>query len=377
MNSAAASDRIILAASLVLSLGFFGCSSKSQPTPSQPETLRGVAVVSVQRSAVPDYLETVGTVRAAQTSQLASQLLANIVEIRVREGMQVQAGEVLAVLDDAQPRAGLERARAALTAAEQEVQAVEADYELAAATLRRYRDLYEKKSVSPQEFDEVQAHHKGAAARLELTRADRQQARAALAQAETVFQYTRIRAPFNALVTEKRADPGTLATPGMILFVVEDTRRFRLEATVDESGIQFVRLDQSVPVLIDALGAEELSGRVVQILPAADPATRSFTVKVELPADKRLRSGLFGRARFARGQREAVLVPATAVVRRGQLDGVYVLGPNNVASLRYITLGKTLGPQVEVLSGLAEGERVVVAPGERDLEGKRIEVGRP
>ncbi|HXE75471.1 MAG TPA: efflux RND transporter periplasmic adaptor subunit [Candidatus Xenobia bacterium] len=334
-------------------------------------------MVSVQRSAVSDSLEAVGTVRAAQTSQLASQLLANIVEIRGHEGMRVKQGEVLAVLDDAQAQAGLERARATLAAAEQDIQAAEAEYQLAAATLRRYQDLYEKKSVSPQEFDEVQARHKAAAARRELAQAGREQARAALAQAETVFQHTRIRAPFEGLVTEKRADLGTLATPGMILFVVEDTKRFRLEVTVDESEIQFVRMGQSIPVLIEALGAEELAGQVVQIIPAADPATRSFTIKVELSADKRLRSGLFGRAQFARGERQAMLVPATAVVRRGQLDGVYVLDPNNVASLRYITEGKTFGPQVEVLSGLAEGERVVADPGERDLEGKRVEAGRP
>ncbi len=377
MSSHVARNTFLLAASLALNLALPSCSSRLEPRPAQPETLRGVAVISVQRSAVPDYLETVGTVRAAQTSQLASQLLANIIEIRVREGMLVHPGEVLAVLDDAQPRAGLERARAALTAAEREAQAAEAEYELAEATLRRYQDLFEKKSVSPQEFDEVRARQKAAAARRELAQAGRQQATAALAQAETVFQYTRIRAPFEALVTEKRADTGTLAAPGMTLFVVEDTNRFRLEATVDESEIQVVRMGQRVPVLIGALGAEELAGRVVQIIPAADPATRSFTVKVELPTAKRLRSGLFGRARFARGERQAVLIPATAVVRRGQLDGVYVLGPNNGASLRYITVGKTFGPQVEVLSGLAEGERVVAAPGEQDLEGKRIEAGRP
>lgn len=377
MNRKHVRRSLLFSLGLVLTAGQLGCGSEQAETSTEPETVHGVPVVSVERVAVPDYLEAVGTVRAVQTSQLASQLLANIVEIRTREGEHVQRGEVLAVLEDAQPRAALERAAAALAAAGQEVAAAQADYELAAATLRRYQNLYEKKSVSPQEFDEVKARHQGAAARRKQARANLEQARAQRAQAQTLFNYTRIRAPFAGLVTEKRADPGTLATPGMVLLVLENTERFRLEVAVDESDIQVVALRQAVPVVIEALSEEELRGQVVQIVPAADPATRSFLVKVELPGAAGLRSGLFGRALFPRGEREGLLIPASAVVERGQLQGVYVLGPDNVASLRYVTLGKRRGQEVEVLSGLEEGDRVAAAPGERDLAGRRIEAQRP
>lgn len=362
---------------LALTAALVGCGEQRHAPADAPETVQGLAVVTAERQAVPDTLEAVGTVRAAQTSQVASQLMANIVEIRASEGTRVRKGDILAVLDDAQPRAGLERAKAALRAAEQDVAAAKADFDLATATLRRYQDLFEKKSVSPQEFDEVAARHRGATARWEMAAAGLEQVRAAVAHANSVFEFTRIRAPFDGLVTEKRADAGTLAAPGMILFVVEDTRRFRLEVTVDESEIRFVTLGQAVPVVIDALASEGLRGRVVQTVPSADPASRSFLVKVALPADARLRSGLFGRAQFARGERQGLLIPRTAVVERGQLEGVYILGADNVASLRYVALGKPLGPQVEVLSGLEAGERVVAEPGERDLAGKRIEVGEP
>ena len=108
---------------------------------------------------------------------------------------------------------------------------------------------------------------------------------------------------------------------------------------------------------IDALGNVQLSGKVVQIVPAADPASHSFLVKVELPADARLRSGLFGRARFPRGERSALLIPRTSLVERGQLQGVYVLDANQIAGLRYVTLGKSAGEQIEVLSGLQDGEK--------------------
>jgi len=362
---------------LALTAALTGCGDQPPARMATPETVQGLAVVTAERRAVPDTFEAVGTVRAAQTSQIASQLLANIVEIRASEGTRVRKGDILALLDDAQPRTGLERAKAALLAAEQEVAAANADFDLAAATLRRYQDLLEKKSISPQEFDEVVARHRGATARREMAAAGSEQARAAVAQATSVFEFSRIRAPFDGLVTEKRADTGTLAAPGMVLFVVEDTRRFRLEASVDESEIRLVAQGHTVPVVIDALAPEEFRGRVVQTVPSADPASRSFLVKVELPADARMRSGLFGRAQFARGERQGLLIPRTAVVERGQLEGAYVLGAENVASLRYLALGKPMGTQVEVLSGLEAGERVVAEPGERDLAGKRIEVGQP
>ncbi|HEV2115609.1 MAG TPA: efflux RND transporter periplasmic adaptor subunit, partial [Terriglobales bacterium] len=207
----------------------------------------------------------------------------------------------------------------------------------------------------------------------QLARAGLAQAQATLTQAQTTLGYTRVRAPFDGVVTEKRADPGTLASPGMALLVVEDQRRFRLEASVDEGDIHLVKLGQGVPVTLDSLPGAHFSGRVAQIVPAADPASRSFVVKVELPADARLRSGLFGRAHIARGQRQAILLPRSAVLDRGQLQGIYVIGDDKVATLRYITLGKADGEQVEVLSGLEGGERVVAAPGNRELGGKRVE----
>jgi multidrug efflux pump subunit AcrA (membrane-fusion protein) len=112
----------------------------------------------------------------------------------------------------------------------------------------------------------------------------------------------------------------------------------------------------------------------VQIVPAADPASRSFVVKIELPANRNLRSGLFGRACFQLGEYEAIALPRTAVVERGQLQGLLVVGDDHIATLRYVTLGQTSGDKVEILSGVNPGEYVIAAPGGRELAGKRIEV---
>ena len=363
----------LLLLSAMVAFGSVGCSNERQQTPTAPETVRNVSVLPVQRADVPDLLEAVGTVRAAQTSQLASQMMGNIVELRVHEGDRVQRGQVLAVIDDAQPRAAVDRATAAESAAGQEVAASDSDLALAESTLKRYQNLYDKKSVSPQEFDEVKARYQAALAHRDMTRAGQAQAKAALAQAHTSFSYTRILAPFDGMITEKRADPGTLASPGVPIFAIEGLGHYRLEATVNENDLRYVRMGEQVPVVVDALENAELKGKVVQIVPAADAGSRSFLVKIELPADARLRSGLFGRAQFSRGKRSALLIPQTAVVERGQLQGVYILDLNKVASLRYVTLGKTTGAEVEVLAGLQEGERLVANPGNLDLNGKRIE----
>lgn len=358
---------------LIAVVGLAGCSSEQTRTAPPPETVRNIPVLAAQQASVPDLLEAVGTVHAAQTADAASQMMGNIVEIRAHEGDHVQRGQVLAIIDDSQPRAALDRATAADLAAQQQLLGADSDLSLAESTLKRYQTLFEKKSVSPQEFDEVKARQQAARARRDMAQAGQAQGQAALSQARTSLDYTRIRAPFDGVVTGKKADSGTLVSPGMPIFTIEDVRHYRLEATVNESDLRYVRTGEQVSVAIDALENAGLTGKVVQIVPAADPASRTFLVKVELPANTRLRSGLFGRALFSRGERPALLIPRSAVVERGQLQGIYVLDQNRVANLRYITLGKPSGSEIEVLAGLQDGERLVAKPGQLDLNGKRVE----
>ena len=302
-------------------------------------------------------MEATGTVRAAQSAQLASQVMGTITRVNVHEGDRVRRGEVLITIDEAQQRAAYPSANAGLQASQETIAAADADYALAESTMKRYQMLYDKKSVSPQEFDEVKTKLAAAKARRDAAHAGRTQAEAGVSEASTAMGFTKIRAPFDGLVTAKLADAGAMAAPGVPLLIVEDPSHFRLEATVDESKMGAVRLGETVPVVIDALGDQTITGKVVQIVPAADPASRTFTVKIDLPSNPQIRSGLFGRAHFPRGERESILVPQTALVHRGQLDAVYVVGKDQIASLRYVTLGKPSAQQVEVLSGLEAGER--------------------
>jgi multidrug efflux pump subunit AcrA (membrane-fusion protein) len=129
-----------------------------------------------------------------------------------------------------------------------------------------------------------------------------------------------------------------------------------------------------VEVEIDSGSFAQMTGTVAEIDPAADPASHSFTVKIDLPASSGLRAGMYGSTKFADGVRQAIFIARSAVVLRGSLASAYVLDGNGVAQLRYLTLGATQGNLVEVLSGISSGERLVDAPSERDLAGKSIEV---
>jgi RND family efflux transporter MFP subunit len=281
---------------------------------------------------------------------------------------------VLATIDPTQAQAGLQRAEASLSGAQHEVAAAETERALTESTLKRFDTLYQRKSVSPQEYDEVKARYQGALARAEAAQAGAAQAKASVVQAQTAFGYTKVRAPFAGVITERKVDPGVLAAPGMPLLTVEAAGRYRLEATVDEVNLRFVRIGEPVPVKLDAYPVQSLNGKVSQIVPAADPNTRTFLVRIELPSNTTLRSGLFGRAGFSRGDRDSLVIPRTAVVDRGALKAVYVLGPDQVASLRYVTVGQDMDEHLEVLSGLNPNEVVVLAPGDREIGGKRVEV---
>jgi RND family efflux transporter MFP subunit len=351
-----------------------GCSSDKHEAAVAPETVRNVAVYQATSTRVPDLIDAVGTVRAAETAPISAQIMGNVLSVAVREGDSVKRGQVLATIDPAQAQASVERAEAALSAAQHEVAAAQTERALTESTMKRYETLYQRKSVSPQEFDEIKARYQGAMARSESAQAGQAQAKAAVTQAQTGFGYTKLRAPFDGVVTERKVDPGALAAPGMPLLTVEATGRYRLEATIDESSLRYVKIGEAAPVSLDTYPDHSLTGKVSQIVPAADPTTRTFLVKIELPANTVLRSGLFGRAHFSRGERDSLVIPKTAVVDRGALKGVYVVSPDKIAELRYVTIGSAIGERYEVLSGLAPSETVVAAPGDREIGGKRIEV---
>jgi RND family efflux transporter MFP subunit len=359
---------------VLLTIASLTACSKKAETSVSPEVVTGVRVFQTSSQKLPETVDTVGTVRALESSTLSSQVMGTITSIAVREGDHVRAGQTLISIDAAQLGSQAERAHASVIAMGQQSAAAESDAALAASTLKRFEMLKAQKSVSPQEFDEVESRSKAATARLAMVRSQEGEARAAESTARTMQGYTRIRAPFDGIVTERKVDPGAMATPGSPLLTIEKVGALRLEVSVDESLLSFVHAGASIPVIIDTLGSQPLDGKVTQIVPAADPGSRAFLVKIDLRSMPGLHSGMYGHAQLMRGTKDVLTVPRTAVISHGSMQSVYVIGQNHIAELRYISVGNSHGNEIEVLSGLSAGETVIDSPGERELAGKRIEV---
>jgi RND family efflux transporter MFP subunit len=228
-------------------------------------------------------------------------------------------------------------------------------------------------------MDEVSRRAEAAAANLEAVRAQTDAARAQESGARTMMSYTRLIAPFAGVVTARMADPGTMAAPGVPLLQVDQAGALQLQASVDESAIAAIHKGMKVQVGINggsstSVGGTNLAGTVAEIVPAADPSSHSFLVKIDLPSSSQARAGMYGTAEFANGARQAILIPRSAVVSRGSLSCAYVLDGQGIAQLHYLTLGAPLGNLVEVLSGISTGDKLVDEPSDRNLTGKRIEV---
>lgn len=369
-------------ASLLVALGVMivGCHGGGSTATSETVQTMQARVVESQEQQVPVSLRATGTVHARETAVVSAQVIGRIQQVMVREGDSVRAGQTLVVLDDAALRSQVEQAQAGVKAAQNAQAAAQTNAALAASTLGRYQQLESEKSVSPQEMDEVSRRAEGAAASLDAMRAQTDKARAELDGAHTMLGYTRLVAPFAGVVTARMVDPGTMAAPGLPLIQVDQAGTLQLQASVDESAIGAIHRGMTVQVAIDGGTSTSgegtnLSGRVAEIVPAADPSSHSFLIKIDLPSSSRMRAGMYATAEFTNGTRQAILVPRSAVVLRGSLNCVYVLDGQGIAQFRYITLGAPQGTLVEVLSGVSAGEKLIDVPADRELAGKRIEIG--
>ncbi len=373
----------ILLALLPLVAFFPACGSKQGIPQQAAQEISGVAVQTVRRQATPESYAAVGTVKAKITSVLGAKISGTVEKILVKEGDHVRRGQLLAVLDSrtehaqlAAAAAGIEASSQGMAEVSQSVKAATANREFAEATFKRYKALLAKDSVSRQEFDNAQTQYRAAVAqenaakaREKQVAAQHQQAVAQHTSAEAVYSYARIVSPINGVVAAKSVDEGTLVMPGTPLLTVEDTGHFRLDANVPVLYLADVHAGQTVPVTI---GAQQFEGRVVEIVPAADPNTRTFTAKIEIPASCSCQSGQYGQAEIPVGSANRLLVPASALIRRGQLEGLFVINSKDIAQYQLVKPGKTFGGQVEILSGLSTGDRVAVSNLDRLSDGMRV-----
>ncbi len=399
-----AAGAVAVAALLAVAAG--GCSSREKEAERAIAPDAAAIKATAERVILemrPATVEATGTVTSGARSVLSAKVSGHVKRTLAEVGDRVAKGSLLVELDSREIEAAAEQARQGVEAAEQGaleadegvaaaragVDAAKAADELAAATFARYEKLLAEKSVSRQEYEQMEAKRKMAAAELARARnglagaeagkrraaAMVEQARQALRQAEVMRGHAAVKAPFAGIVTEKQAETGQLAGPGAPLYSIEDDADYRLEAAVEESMFSRVSVGDEAQVELDALAGKTFSGRVVEISPTVDPATRKFIVKIKLPGESRARSGMYGRARFFLGEEETLTAPAGAMVKRGQMEGAFVAGADGRAEFRVAKVGRRHADgRVEILSGLSDGDAVITSGTDRLRDGMKVEI---
>lgn len=367
---------------------------KIQPGPAVEKTRPArLNTIKAQRTAYQLLLEHPGSVRAHLEAQVASRVTAQVKEILASEGDIVSGGDgagpptLLARLDDREIRARLNQAEAQLAAAERGVETAKARLAASKALTEsaransvkasldfgRIRNLAGQKAATPQQLDHMRAQKEASdaqlkavseevqAARSEIQRmeAQRETARAAVEEAKTLLTYTLINAPFSGRYIRKLVNAGDMVLPGQALFLVETNLQPEFHASIPESLLGFLHQEQQLEVEIDALH-RSFVGSLREIVPQSDPGTRTFLVKISLSPDPQLVNGLFGRLKVPRGEYHALSIPENAVQETGQLYFVNAIDGEGHSRRRFVTLGKRHESSVEILSGLSEGEEVVV-----------------
>ncbi len=339
--------RLPLIASLIL--GITSCQKKETDThATKHKELPAVAVQTTPATVVttPAFEHAVGTVRPKLEATISSDIGGRILEYLVVSGQKVNKGDLIARIDAPELAASKLRAQAQLKQAELE--------------LARQRKLIARNATSR--------------ARLEQALAAERIARASLRQIEASLAKANVKAPFNGTISRKLADTGDLATPGKPLAILEDSTNLRLEVPVAESLAGNLTLKQPIDVELDALDLH-LQGEISELEPSADPASRTFLVKIDLPRNKDIRAGLFGKALIPRGQRQVIIIPASCLLRHGQIESVFI-DNNKKAQLRLVRSVPHRNDKILILSGLHANEQVILDPPATLVDGSPLKVAK-
>jgi RND family efflux transporter MFP subunit len=332
----------------------------------------GVKIAVIRPVEVNDYYETSGTVKAKTISDVASRVTGTVTAVNVREGDTVSEGQELLTIENKDLLEKLKGAEAAVDEAKNTLEAAESNKLLAETTYGRYKKLFDDKAISGQEMDQVENQKKVAVAEYSRASSAARRADAILAETRVATGFSKIVSPANGIVTKKNIDVGSMAIAGTPLLVIEDISAFEVDAQVDERLIDKIKRDATADVSIDSIGAK-LKGTITTIVHAVDPMSRTYLIKLSMPADtnehKLLKTGLYARVLVPQGKMTALLVPTKAVVEKGQLTGVYAVDDNDVVTYRLIRTGKSFDGFVEVLSGLGAGQRIIVEGVQNAVDG--------
>lgn len=334
-----------------------GCGAPHKEVHELPKV-----AVRVQEAAVteaPATIDAVGSLRGAREAVLSSKVMGTVLEIRKSAGEAVRKGEIVVVIDSRDVAGQIAQANGALAQARAAAALAKTNYE-------RFRQLVAKNAASQLELDQAQFQYESAMGAVT-------QAEGAVQTATSYRNYAEIPAPFDGWVVDRLCEPGDMAAPGRPLLRVEDVSALRLHVNLPERDLGVVAAGGRVSVIVPSLSDRRLAGTIAEIVPAVDPATRSFVVKIDVPPDPSLRSGLYARAVFEGPVRTALRVPSGSVLKRGGMTGIFVVDGGK-ATFRLVTLGASSDGTLEVLSGISGGEQIVLDPSPALGEGNPVEV---
>lgn len=341
-----------------------GCSGHDSAEPRHAGDPVGVRTEMVRLEQVPVTVSAVGTTEPYARATPGTRLLGQVMQVDVSEGQRVSEGAILGRIENRDLDAQRQQAQSAL----EEAQAVLHNTE---TNLQRMRNLHEERAVPKQRLDEAETQHRRAQANVAA-------AQGALQEVEANLGYSVIRSPLDGVVVRKFVQAGDMASPGAPLFTVEQQDPMKVVVEVSESDLPHIQVEAPVQVDVEALDQAMPSGwtgRIEALVPSANPMSRTFQVKVLLDnPDGVINSGMFARVGFQKGERPGILIPQSATLRSGQLEGVYVVQEDR-ARLRWVRLGKAFGPRREVISGLEPGESIVVSGFDDLRDGVPVEVG--
>lgn len=358
---------------IILSASFSLASAKIEPGVVQSSTGNEPAPAAFDKAAVQtiiEWYEAVGTIRPRTESGIEAQVPGQVTDVKVRPGDKVQKGQILVSLDSRQfqsrvdqARQGMKGAAAGKEQARQGVIAAQAAFKQAESDYKRTQSYFNSQAATKRELEAAESAYLQAKAGLSraqeaLTGAEAgiRQAGEMVKEAEIGTGYTTIRAPESGEVLKRMVEPGDMAMPGKPLIMLQTAGSLRMEAYVREGMINKVKPGDALQVSITTLNITA-DATVEEVVPYADPQSRSFLVKTSLPTIPGLFPGMFGKLLIPIQQQQVIVIPETAVLRVGQLEMVSVK-EGEVWKRRFVKVGKKIGDKVEVLSGLSGNETV-------------------
>jgi RND family efflux transporter MFP subunit len=328
-------------------LALFGCKDKeANQADNHKQTAATVKISTVQVEKTTSYTEIMGTVQAAEKAVIAARISGHIIGLPVVPGSKVSKGDLLVKINAGEISDQVLQAKAQLAQTDR--------------NLQRERNLLKKNASTPETVKALE---------------DTQRiALASVREVQTMLDYATITAPFSGTITRKNANIGDLAAPGKPLLEIENAMKLQVVSDIPESMILKIQVGDDIPVSIPAAGFS--SGcKVEEISPAADPQSRTAPIKLSLPADPSLRSGQFGRLSLPEGMADTIFIPRTAVLPFGQMERVFIVQEGK-ARLRLVRTGAAENGKVEVLSGLASGDDVVVTGNTGLTDGQPVTIAR-